>query len=72
MKQLSSYTIILISAHLSDNTQVMMPTTKVYATRSDMSHTTCWIRHMLRMSDRVSPPKTPRDTIVYDISDRVS
>ena len=28
-----------------------------------MSHTTCWIRQNLRMSDRVSPPKTPYDTI---------
>ena len=36
---------------------------KAYDTRSDMSHTTCWIRQNLGMSDRVSPPKTPRDTI---------
>ena len=28
-----------------------------------MSHTTCWIRQNLRMSDRVSLPKTPPDTL---------
>ena len=36
---------------------------KAYDTRSDMSHTTCWMRQNMRMPDRVSPPKTPRDTI---------
>ena len=36
---------------------------KAYDTRSDMLHTTCCIRQNLGMSDRVSPPKTPRDTI---------
>ena len=30
---------------------------EAYDTRFDMSHTTCWIRQNLRMSDRVSPPK---------------
>ena len=38
-------------------------TGKAYDTRSNMSHTTCWIRQNLRMSDRVSPHKTPHDTI---------
>ena len=28
---------------------------------------TCRIRQNLKMSDRLSPPKTPPDTIVYDI-----
>ena len=44
---------------------------KAYDTQSDLSQTTCWIRQNLRMSDPVSPPKTPFKTIVYDISDRV-
>ena len=38
---------------------------KAYDPRSDLSQTTCWIRQNLRMSDRLSPPKTPLDTIVY-------
>ena len=38
-------------------------TSKAYDTRSEMSHTTFWIRQNLRISDRVSPPKTPPDTI---------
>ena len=36
-------------------------------TWSDMSHTTCWIRQNLWMSDRVSPPKTPSDNVVEKI-----
>ena len=30
---------------------------KAYDTRSDLSHTTCWIRQNLKISDRVPPPK---------------
>ena len=47
--------------HISTLFQCQMPAG--YDTRSDMSHTPCWMRQNLRMSDRVSPPKTPRDTI---------
>ena len=44
----------------------------IHDTWCDLSQTTCWIRQNLRMPDRVSPHKIPFDTIVYDISGRVS